>query len=565
MRIPSFRQHIFSLRWLLLVVIVWFSYSSVRHTLADDYIRRIQTLAIEQGISPAAHWGWDKNVYSTWTSHTNRLIPLYTFGTKGAGSGIDLNSYIGANSKYRNRSALEKLYGILPKDTVSPQATYCDQTDVFQLQKAALDHGVRHIVLIIFDGMDWQTTRAASIYNSQKITYEAGRGTGMHFLDYSAAGTSQFGFAATSPFSDLPEVDVNRQTVTTPALPQGGYDPIRGGFFPWSEPADTKYWVGEPIEAPNRHLYTDSASAATSMTCGVKTFNGAVGVDRNGKPVPSVAHLAQARGFGVGVVSSVPISHATPATAYGQNVTRLDFQDLSRDLLGLPSNSHPRPLIGLDVVAGSGAGVHSDEGELQGENFVPGNTYLTAIDLKSVDVKQGGKYVVARREKGVDGSARIRQAATLAAKNDQRLLAFYGVDHRGGHLPFQTADGDYQPAPGREKTAEEYTAADIHENPTLAEMTAAALTVLQTKPRGFWLLVEAGDVDWANHDNNLDNSIGAVNSGDEAFRVVTQWVEANSNWKETLVILTADHGHYMVLDRPDELLRPQVHGGGISR
>ena len=67
-------------------------------------------------------------------------------------------------------------------------------------------------------------------------------------------------------------------------------------------------------------------------------------------------------------------------------------------------------------------------------------------------------------------------------------------------------------------------------------------------------MVEAGDVDWANHDNNLDNSIGAVNSGDRAFRVITDWVEKRSNWDETVVIVTADHGHYLWLDRPEGLI-----------
>jgi alkaline phosphatase len=63
-------------------------------------------------------------------------------------------------------------------------------------------------------------------------------------------------------------------------------------------------------------------------------------------------------------------------------------------------------------------------------------------------------------------------------------------------------------------------------------------------------MIEAGDVDWANHSNNIDNAIGAVLSGDEAFRMVTRWVQQQSNWDETAVILTADHGHYFVLDEP---------------
>ena len=86
-------------------------------------------------------------------------------------------------------------------------------------------------------------------------------------------------------------------------------------------------------------------------------------------------------------------------------------------------------------------------------------------------------------------------------------------------------------------------------------MTTAAIRVLSTNPTGFWLLVEPGDVDWASHDNNLDNAIGAVNSGDAAFRVVTQWVEANSNWDETLVIVTADHGHLLLIDDLDALAK----------
>ena len=88
-------------------------------------------------------------------------------------------------------------------------------------------------------------------------------------------------------------------------------------------------------------------------------------------------------------------------------------------------------------------------------------------------------------------------------------------------------------------------------------MTESALSVLSQNKQGFWLLVESGDVDWSNHDNNLDNSIGAVKSGDHAFKVITEWVEKNSNWDETLVILTADHGHYLNIDQPEAFIPPK--------
>jgi alkaline phosphatase len=92
------------------------------------------------------------------------------------------------------------------------------------------------------------------------------------------------------------------------------------------------------------------------------------------------------------------------------------------------------------------------------------------------------------------------------------------------------------------------------EQPTLADMTRAALTVLAAKPgQPFALFVEAGDVDFALHQNNLDNAVGAVYSGEEAVKAVLDWVEAHSNWDDSALIVTADHGHYLVIDDPEAL------------
>ncbi|MCA9071415.1 MAG: alkaline phosphatase, partial [Planctomycetaceae bacterium] len=56
-----------------------------------------------------------------------------------------------------------------------------------------------------------------------------------------------------------------------------------------------------------------------------------------------------------------------------------------------------------------------------------------------------------------------------------------------------------------------------------------------------------------NHDNNLDNSIGAVLSGDDAVKTITDWVEKNSNWQESLLLVTADHGHYLHIKDPQAI------------
>jgi alkaline phosphatase len=524
---------------------------------AADHLRELQTKAVGDGISPAAHWGWDQGQYTLWTSHTNRLIPVYTYGTRGAGKGIDLDDYTGANSPYRSEPRLVRMYERLPAGTFNAEAEYLDQTNLFELQLAALRAGKKHIILFVFDGLDWDTAWAASIHNLGRVAYREGRGVGTYFQNYDAGGTSQFGYMVTGPYSAGAKVDVDQQTVASTSGELGGYNAQLGGANPWTPPSDPLYLAARSKADDGRHPYTDSSSAATSMTAGIKTYNSALNVDPRGKQVQTIAHIAQRQGFAVGAVSNVPISHATPAAAYAHNVDRDDFQDLTRDLLGRPSVSHPKqPLPGLDVLIGGGFGVMAEKSAAQGKNFVPGLAYLDAADFRAIDAERGGKYVTAVRQVGENGTESLLRAATIARSKGKRLFGFYGIGGAAkGHLPYTTADGDYQPAPGRTGSAEQYVIEDVEENPTLAAMTTAALIVLEGNPKGFWLMVEAGDVDWANHDNNLDNAIGAVNSGDAAVKVITDWVEKNSNWRESLLIVTADHGHYLVLDKP-ELLVP---------
>lgn len=526
---------------------------------AADIPRQLQTEAISNDKSPLGYWGATPDKYTGWKSHSNRLIPVYAYGTRDAGSGLDLNSYFGANSPYRSESEVQSLYGYVPQGTVNPHAVWMDQTNIFDIQKAAVAAGKKHIFLIVFDGMDWQTTQAAAIWNQKKIGYTEGRGEGTHFQSYNAQDTAQFGFMVTSAHNEGTDVDVNLQTVKNPGgTIRGGYDAAVAGDSPWAAAADPSYLIGKPSEGNAKHAYTDSSSSATSMTAGIKTFNGAINVDAAGEKVSTIVHGLQEQGWRIGAVSSVPISHATPACSYAHNVSRDDYQDLSRDMLGLASISHPsKPLVGLDVVLGGGFGAEGNPKkghESQGENYVQGNIYLTDSDLQAVDIKNGGKYVTAVRTAGQDGTQLLEDAAKQAVAGQHRLLGFFGVGDYNGHLPFATADGRYDPAPGLNNKAETYSAGDVSENPTLAEMTSAAITVLSSEKKPFWLMVEPGDVDWANHDVNIDNSIGAVNSGDAAVKIITDWVEANSNWKDSLVIVTADHGHMLNLVKPELLL-----------
>lgn len=510
---------------------------------SDDDLRQLQLQALGQNRADWGHWGIDRNRYLGWTRHSNRLIPIYTFG-------VSLSTVNGEHSPYRDPQRLRRLYGRLPERTLNPRAEYFDQTDVYQLQKQAVAAGKKYIVLVVFDGTDWETTRAAAIYRSGKF-YAAGRGSGLAFQDYRGVLTD-FGYFVTSPYNDGTKADVDAQTVLVMGSVPGGYDAQRGGETPWTSPADPPYLLGQSLE--NRQAVTDSASSATSLTCGIKTYNDAINVDAEGRQAIPLSRELQEQGWAIGVVTSVPISHATPAAAYANNVWRDDYQDLSRDLLGLPSVAHRRRLPGVDVLLGAGWGQEAVQDPGQGQNFVPGNKYLTADDLAAIDVEHGGNYVVAQRTPDRSGSELLEHAAERAIRERRRLFGFFGVCN--GHLPFQTADGKYNPTSGASIVPEIYSEADRFENPTLADFTRAALGVLSTNETGFWLMVEAGDVDWANHDDNLDNSIGAVLSGDDAFRAITDWVEARDAWRETAVIVTADHGHFLVLEDPQRLIVP---------
>ncbi len=528
----------------LFVAIIFAIFQAASVLPAEDHLRERQATAFDVGQASWGHWGPRPELYNSWKSHTNRLIPVYTFGA-------NLQRYRDANSVYRKPQELLRLYGRVPGSTVNPTADYFDQTQLHDLQKRAVEAGKKYIFLVIFDGMDWHTTRTAAAYRSGKASYQRGRGSGLSFQDYRGAPTD-FGFMVTAPHNSGTLPDPDAQTIASAGgTKSGGYHPVLGGPTPWSRPLQAEYLTGShPIWS---HPYTDSAAAATSMVSGIKTYNAGINTTAYGSYViPLPRQLQAEHQFAVGAVTSVPISHATPACAYANNVTRKDYQDISRDMLGLPSIAHPAgPLPGLDVLIGAGWGDNLATDPGQGLNFRPGNRYITDADLQKIR----DRYEVVLRTPGQPGSRLLEEAARRATEANRPLFGFFGT--KWSHLPFQTADGGFNPVASI-KELEVYTPADIQENPTLADMTSAAIKVLEGRGRGFWLMVEAGDVDWANHDNNVDNSVGAVLSGVAAFDRITRWIEARKAWDDSMVIVAADHGHLFFLRNP-ALMIDQEH------
>jgi alkaline phosphatase len=106
--------------------------------------------------------------------------------------------------------------------------------------------------------------------------------------------------------------------------------------------------------------------------------------------------------------------------------------------------------------------------------------------VQRVDAAKGGRYQVVERRAGANGTHALAAAADDAARRGLRLFGLFGG--KAEHLPFRTADGKFDPAVGVRRLGESYSPADLDENPTLADMTRAALRVLGQNRGGFWLM-----------------------------------------------------------------------------
>ena len=380
--------------------------------------------------------------------------------------------------------------------------------------------------------------------------YDSGKGSGLLFQDY-GKGSPQFGSVVTTPThnENIPNVETQTIDISATSL-LGGYDAEIAGPNPWTPgrlaSAAPGYLKGQGASLSEKaqiqvlgrvvHAYTDSSTSAGEFATGRKAYNNGVNVTDDGAFIPTLFQQLQDKGWKVGTVTSVPFPHASPAAMYAHNVHRDDYQDLGRDMLGLSSvaqelnkePSHP----GLDVVIGTGFGktftaealTKAKFKDVAGANAVDGNVFITAADLAAIDLRHGGKYVVVHTEAGVEGASALNSAAAIAAKGEHRLFGFFG-GAGFDHLPYQTANGDFKPTPSLKGTFETYSKADLRQNPKLADMTDAALTVLAASGKPFALFVEAGDVDWGLHDNNLDTAVGAVFSGEDAVARIIKWVE----------------------------------------
>jgi alkaline phosphatase len=236
---------------------------------------------------------------------------------------------------------------------------------------------------------------------------------------------------------------------------------------------------------------TGSAASATALAAGQKTNIGVVGMTPDLKPVKSVAHLAKEQGKKVGIVSSVSIDHATPAAFYAHVPKRSMYHEID----------HALAESGFDFFGGGG--LKDPDGKRVLKKNPDAKTLGNAIEK----AKENGYKIVTDKE------------SFMALKpEDGKVLAWNAWLQDSGAMPY----------------AIDMTEKDI----TLPEFTAKAIEMLDNE-KGFFLMVEAGKIDWACHANDGTSSVTNTIAFDEAIGEAMQFAEKHPG--ETLIVVTGDH------------------------
>ena len=296
---------------------------------------------------------------------------------------------------------------------------------------------------------------------------------------------------------------------------------------------------------------TDSSAAVTAMATGEKTNDGVLNVAIDGfTPLMIITEYARLRGLSTGTISSVQISHATPAGFGAHNVSRNKYMEIATEML-LDSE--------LSVIMGAGHPLFDNDGNDVPENqenwqYVGGEEVFKGIIAGESSINQN--TVEDCDSDGIPDVWTVIQdrsdfQALMQGDTPKRV---FGLAKVGTTLQQKRSGGNVLSMP--------YEVAFNENVPTLAEMTGGALNILDNNPDGFFLHVEGGAVDWAGHENSKSRLIEEEIDFNNAVAAAVLWVSQNSNWNETLIIVTSDHETgYIHGPGSDPLFNPIVNNG----
>ncbi len=251
--------------------------------------------------------------------------------------------------------------------------------------------------------------------------------------------------------------------------------------------------------AANRYI-TDSAAAGTALATGSKTDVGVISQDPEGNTLRTMAEMAKAKGMKVGVVSSVSIDHATPASFYAHVPSRNRYSIISDQLL----------TSGFDYFGGGSVKFDARARIEESDNSTAASAYRKAAEAK------GFNYVTTRAEFDAATNAQPVIATLDMLANEQ-----YSGD--GFAMPY-TIDLQKQ--------------ANDNNKITLAQFTQKGIDLL-SGDAGFFMMVEGGKIDWACHANDAATVAYEVVAFDEAIGVAMEFAKRHP--AETLIVVTGDH------------------------
>jgi alkaline phosphatase len=286
-------------------------------------------------------------------------------------------------------------------------------------------------------------------------------------------------------------------------------------------------WTGLSKTYSVNAQVSESAATATAMLTGVKTKSAVVAVSGGVTPndcasaltrgVPTLLELAEDAGLATGVVTTARVTHATPASSYAHAASRYwesdadmppeagDCEDIARQLVGFAHGD------GIEVVLGGGRTRFLPASAVDPENPRARGARQDGRDLVQAWLQRYGRH-----------GAYVWNSAQLATLD------------RGGvrHLL-----GLFQPSHMRYEVDR---ARDVAGEPSLTEMTRAAIELLRGRG-GYFLLVEGGRIDHAHHAGNGYRALHETIEFSNAVRAAMEMTNAS----ETLIVVTADHGHVL--------------------
>ncbi len=320
-----------------------------------------------------------------------------------------------------------------------------------------------------------------------------------------------------------------------------------GGFFEGIDALPftgqyTHYSLDKETKKPD--YVTDSAASATAWATGVKTYNGALGIDVFGNPHQSLLELAKQNGKATGNVTTAEIQDATPAALYAHITNRKCYgpeetlKKCSGDALengGKGSITEQLLAARADVTLGGGAKSFEQQ-SVAGAN--------KGQVLKQQALTQGYQWVT-----NIKSLNNIKEAS-----QKKPLLGIFS----SGNIdvlwegPKAVYHGNLNEAPVKCQV----NAKRSSDEPTLVQLTEKAIDLLKNNKNGFFLQVESASIDKQDHEANPCAQIGETVALDEAVQAALKFARQH---EDTLVIVTADHAH------SSQIIANDVKSPGLTR